>query len=119
MTDRKKTRSVSDETQLRELLLKLTDHVLELKEDNRKNAILIKGRFADLEADVLKVAKQSEKNGRELKAVAILLGDTFRKTVELHVKLIGTSDGLGKRLYDLERARQQRDSRPSRPPRRG
>ncbi len=116
MTEQKKTRSVSEETQLRLLLKKLTDHVLELKETQRTTNLLIAGRFDDLELEVKKLGRSGTEHKRELKAVAMLAGDTFKKTVELHAKLIGSANGLGKRLYDLEQARTQRSSRP---PRRG
>lgn len=102
-SDAKKTRSVSEETQLRQLILKLTDHVLELKAKSATDMTLIKGRFDDLEAEVAKVRKSTGSNERALKSVAILAGDALAKTNDLHAKLIGSADKLGQRLHALER----------------
>lgn len=100
---RKQTRSVSEETQLRKLLLTLTDHVLELKATSATNMKLIKGRFDDVEAELAKLRQSSGKNERAVKAVAILAGDALAKTNDLHNKLIGSADKLGARLHALER----------------
>jgi hypothetical protein len=107
-----KTRAISEETQMRLLLKKLTDHVLELREDQRKNNIVIQARFDELDGELKKLQ-------RKVNGVAILGGDTFKKTVDLHVKLIGTASGLGKRVYDLEQERTQRKPRSGRAPGRG
>lgn len=100
---RKQTRSVSEETQLRKLLLTLTDHVLELKAKSATDMKLIKGRFDDVEAELAKLRKSSGTTERQVKAVAILAGDALAKTNDLHAKLIGSADKLGARLHALER----------------
>ncbi len=101
---RKPTRSVSEETQLRELMLRLTDEVLALREENKVNARVIKA-----ELDALK--GEATGTRRDLR-------DVQDKVNDLHHKLIDSSDRLGKRLYDLESERKQRPTkRASRPPR--
>lgn len=113
MNERRKTRTVSEETQLRKLLKDLTDHVLELKEDQRKNNLVIKARLDDLDAELRKAGIRD----RELEGV---IADTSKRVTELHVTLLGESNRLGGRLYELEKERgKTRKGRTSRPPGRG
>lgn len=121
MTDRKKARSVSEETSLRQLVSDLTNLALEIKASQAKQAeelrvlrVLCEASLEGLTAEIRDVKK--------IVSAAATVGAEARIRVdELHVKLIGSADGLGKRLYDLESEKRNRNSskRTSRPPRRG
>ena len=117
MNDKKKTRSVSEETQIRKLLLDLTNQVLALNEQGAATSKMLKARFDDVDAELAKLKQNGGKHERELKAVAMLANDSLKKTNDLHAKVIGSADALGTRLHDLEIARSQNGGRTRRPPR--
>lgn len=106
--NRTKTRSVSEETALRKLLVELTDHVLEMKEKQKKDNRVLMARLEGIDEELATL-------GRKVGASAMLQGDLLKKTNELHLKLLGSANGLGKRLYDLEQERNKRKAdRPTR-----
>lgn len=96
-------RSLSEETEIRKLLLNLTDLVLEVKEDQRKNNTVIAARLDELESGGRGVGRQLGALGKKLDNVAMLASEATRKTNDLHKKLIGSADTLGRRLHELER----------------
>lgn len=102
-----KTRSFSEETQLRKLLVDVTDLVLEMKEEQRKNNVLLKGRLDDIDAELRLVRRDSRAAATKSTSAAMLAADALDKVNDLHQKVIGSADGLGKRLHDLEQKRSQ------------
>lgn len=115
MNERKKTRSVSEETQLRELLVHLTDLVLEVKENARKNNLVLLARLKEIDNELESLGKLGKGQERRLEAVAMLTGDTNTRVIDLHAKAIGQADKLGQRVYELEkeRGKSRRTSRPT------
>ena len=110
---------MSEETTLRKLLVDLTDHVLQMKAEATANNKVIMARLDEIERDVRILNGKADGQKKATQAVAMLAGDGLKKVNELHRKLIGSADQLGKRLYDLEQERKKRGSRASRPPGRG
>jgi hypothetical protein len=136
MNDRKKTRSESQETTLRKLVLSLTDRILEFQaaqtksEDARKkDNIVMLARLQTIEDDVATVRKGldalSKTTDKSLRELTKVVAEVQKHTNDLHAKAIDSSNDLGKRLYDLENERSTRGSSPragartSRPPRGG
>jgi hypothetical protein len=111
MSGTKKTRSVSQETQMLSLLHDLTNEVLEIKDIQRREGVLIKGRFDDLEAEFRGIGRRLDGLKRNVSMAVTLAGDALKKVNDLHVKLIGSADGIGKRLHDLEKERSNRAGR--------
>lgn len=116
MNDRKKTRSVSEETQLRQLLADLTEMITGMKTEQGKNNKVLIARFDAIDTELSTLRKSSRTQERKLEGLAILANDTNAKVVDVHHKLIGEADKLGQRVYDLEK---ERGRRPGRSPSRG
>ena len=111
---------MSEETTLRKLLVDLTDHVLELKVSTSANNKVIAARLDEIERDVRILNGKADAQKKATQAVAMLAGDGLKKVNELHRKVIGSADHLGKRLFDLEQEREKRgNGRSRRPPGRG
>ena len=117
--DRKKTRTASEETQLRELVAALTDHVLEMKEDQRKNNVVLKARLDGMDSELTASRKANEETSKALASLSSVVGEISSRTNDLHSKLLGESNRLGQRIYDLEKERKRGRARTSRPPGRG
>lgn len=118
-------RTPSEETEIRALLKKLTDHVLEMKEGDRKFQANVAKDLKVIKAQVdaileelptLATKGQLVELGRKLDSVATVAGGTERKTNDLHSKLIGSADSLGRRIHDLEKERGKRGGHASRAP---
>ena len=96
-------RSHSEETELRLLLVKLTDHVLEMKETDRKNNQVLLARLDEIEAEQRLQRLRADGFRKNLDAVLGLVKETTKKTGELHYELIGSADSLGRRINELEK----------------
>ena len=124
MTDRKATRTMSQETQLRVLLRDSINETLQLRElvrglisDSAKNTKVILAKFDANDESFTKLLRAIEAVDRKAASALSLAGDSLSKVNDLHHKSIGSTDRLGKRVYDLEQARGKGNHRPSRSPR--
>lgn len=109
MSDKKKTRSASEETQIRKLLVDIADGLAV----TNQNLVVLKAQIDSLEPEI----REGVRLGKRAVAIA---QDVQSKTNALHHLLIDESNGLGARIYDLEQKNGKgAKARPSRPPRRG
>lgn len=115
----KKTRTVSEETQIRKLLVDLTDRILKMNEENVAQTKMLVGRFNDIDHELQLLKRSDAKTRRAVDAVAMLAGDALKKVNDLHQRQIGTADKFGQRLHDLEKHRSapNRGTTPRRPTR--